>query len=205
MGQAVADNASRERARKRSLRRVFKLVAVVLVPLVLVTGAAGAVFVSQYEPLTISSGSGVSGPTRRWIHLGSRTVYVPEHREGETFLAFVPLQNDGPLAVEVRSVFEPRGRVPADYPMTARASLYAPDEHHPQDFMPMNEGVVIEPGENANFAVEYVFGSCKFYEKGGSEVTHGTLVTYSVFGLEKTIAIDYGFDIVLKSRGGGDC
>lgn len=33
----------------------------------------------------------------------------------------------------------------------------------------------------------------------------GTKITYSAFGIEKTVDLDYGFDVVLKSRGDGDC
>lgn len=205
VGQAVADALPKEGGRRIS-RRVVRRVLLAVAGLLVALAAGGAVYLSQYDPLTPGGGvSGIDQVAARHISIGSRSVYVLRHEIGETLRADVGIHNDGPLAVTVTSLLPDIGRNPQEYPMTAVDGFYAPNDDHVQRFRPVAEGARIEPGESVQFRVEYVFGSCKHYEKGSSTITSRIPVTYTVFGLEKRTEVDLGYDLVLKSRGGGEC
>lgn len=140
--------------------------------------SGGGVFLSQYEPLF--PGSGVRGIDRvpaRHVSVGSRPVYVLRHEMRETVRADVGIHNEGPLAVTVTSLLPEIGRNPQEYPMTAVDGFYAPNDDHVQRFRPLDEGARIEPGESVQFRVEYVFGSCRHYEKGSSIIASQIPVT----------------------------
>lgn len=172
----------------------------------IVLAAGGAVYISQYEPLVPGSGlRGINQDPIRHVSLGTRTIYLLDHEAARTVRASFGIHNDGPFAVTVTSVVPDEPRRPEDYPMTAIRGFYAPNNNPVERFRPVDEGARIEPGESVQFQVEYLFGSCKYYDKGGSETHSEFPVTYSVFGVEKMTEIDLEYDMVLKSRGGGEC
>lgn len=205
VGQAVADALPTE-DRRRVSRRVVRRVLFAGAASVVALAAGGAAYLSQYEPLTPGSGvRGIDQLPARHISVGSRPVYVLRHEIGETLRADVGIHNDGPLAVTVTSLLPEIAQNPQEYPMTEVDGFYAPNDDHVQRFRPVDEGARIEPGESVQFRVEYVFGSCKHYDKGSSAIISQIPVTYTVFGLEKRTEIDLGYDLVLESRGGGEC
>jgi hypothetical protein len=204
-GQAVTGASLHERRQwvhHRALRRAL----VVAVPLMILLVPGGVLYISQYEPL--GPGSGVRGIDQepvRHISLGTRTIYVLDHEAGKTLRASFGVHNVGPLAVTVTSVVPDDSREPEDYPMTAIRGFYAPNNNPVERFRPVDEGARIEPGESVQFQVEYVFGSCRYYDKGSFETHSQVPISYSVFGIEKTTQLDLGYDLVLKSRGDGQC
>lgn len=191
--------------RRGVLRRSLKRGLVIVVALTSCLATVGILYISQYEPLGPGSGvRGIDQEPERHISLGTRAIYLLDHEAGKTVRASFAIHNDGPLAVTVTSVVDD-SREPTDFPMTAVRGFYAPNNNPVETFRSVDEGARIEPGESVQFQVEYLFGSCKYYEKGSFETHSEVPITYSVFGIEKRTQLDLGYDLVLKSRGNDQC
>ena len=202
MSALTAGSAVRPTAGRR--RTVIGAVAAAIVLKGL--AAAAAIYISTSEPLSPGGGvRGVEGPRGRMESVGGQPAHLLRHDLGETVRAEFPIRNDGPFALTVKSLLPERQRTPEDFPLTSVRDFYASNDDFVQRFIPISRGAVIQPGETVQFAVDYVFGSCKLYERGSSEIHSTVPVTYSVFGIDKTTSFDIGFDLVVRSRGGGKC